>query len=130
MTSATTLVGQAIGRADAMLARSRVQALLQTGAITGALSGVVFVCMILPLAFLYPNVGSDVLQIAAWSIVINGIFQAMKVRNMILGGGILPSGGDTTGILMGDFTSMVLVGLPLAFLLAFGLGLGVWGVFF
>lgn len=54
--------------------------------------------------------------------------QVAKVANMVRGGGVLPSASDTRGVLIGDATSAFLVGLPLAWLLAFGLDLGIWGV--
>ncbi|WP_245808170.1 hypothetical protein [Deinococcus hopiensis] len=73
--------------------------------------------------------GAQTLHIAFWDVVINGAFQVFKARNMILGGGVVPSGGDTRVAVIGDLIGPFAVGLLLAFLLAFPLGLGVWGVF-
>lgn len=129
MAAATTLIGQAIGRGDSILAQERGHAILRIGIITGLGFGLLYIATIAFLPLFYPNVPSEVLSIASWGIVINGAFQVVKVRNMILGAGVLPSGGDTKGVLLGDATSAFLVGLPIACLLAFVLGMGVWGVF-
>lgn len=76
------------------------------------------------LPHLYPGMGAQTLHIAFWDVVINGAFQVFKARNMILGGGVVPSGGDTRVAVIGDLIGPFAVGLLLAFLLAFPLGLG------
>jgi Na+-driven multidrug efflux pump len=58
----------------------------------------------------------------------SAVFQPLKVSNMTLFG-ILASGGDTKFLLISDLITVFLVGLPLAYVLAFNLGLGFWGVF-
>ena len=62
-------------------------------------------------------------------ILINASTQIFKVRNMIVGGGILPSAGDGKGIILGDAVGAFVVGLPLAIMLGLYTPLGVWGVF-
>ena len=48
---------------------------------------------------------------------------------MVLGAGVLPSGNDVRGVILGDVTGAFLVGLPLAVLLGLHTPLGVAGVF-
>src|SRR6478752_5329413 len=53
----------------------------------------------------------------------------VKVRNMVLGAKMLPSGDDVRGMIMGDVVGAFVVGLPLAVLLGLHTPLGVAGVF-
>ena len=129
MVAATTLIGQAVGRGDPDLAQARVKTLLRIGTITGLGFGTLYLGTAFLLPVFYRHVGPGVLHIAAWGIVISAGFQAVRVRNIILGGGVLPSGGDTRTVIIGDFLGSFALGLPLACLLAFGLHWGVWGVF-
>ncbi|WP_019585774.1 MATE family efflux transporter [Deinococcus apachensis] len=126
--AATALIGQAVGQGDAGLARERARAVERFGLVTGVAFGVLFALSALALPALYPSVGAEVRQIALTTILVNAAVQVVKVANLVRGGGVLPSGSDTRGVLMGDAISAFAVGLPLAWLLAFGLDLGVWGV--
>ena len=129
MIAATTLIGQAVGRGDPDLAQSRVRALLRVGAVTGWGFGTLYLGTALLLPVFYPHVAGSVRHIAFWGIVISAAFQAVRVRNIILGGGVLPSAGDTRTVMIGDALGAFALGLPLAYLLAFPLHCGVWGIF-
>nr|WP_045234494.1 MATE family efflux transporter [Deinococcus pimensis] len=129
MSAATSLIGQAVGGGNHQLALLRANVIVRTGLLTGVGFGVLFGLTAFALPTLYPRVGADVLAVAVWGIVINAVFQWAKVGNMIRGGGVLPSAGDTRGVLLGDVVGAFAVGLPLAWLLAFPLGLGVGGLF-
>jgi Na+-driven multidrug efflux pump len=128
MTAATILIGQAVGAGDLELARTRERALLRAGTVTGLAFAAAYMSTIGLLPILYPHVGTDVLRIATWGIVINGVTHVVKVRNMIVVG-MLPSGGDTRGVVIGDIAGAFTIGLPVGYLLTFQLGLGVWGIF-
>ncbi|GGJ73832.1 MATE family efflux transporter [Deinococcus aquiradiocola] len=129
MSATTALVGRALGRGDAPGAVSWVQRLLRTGLQTGAAFGLLFALSALLLGVLFGRAGADVQHLAAIGILINAAFQVVKVRNMIVGAGILPSGNDTGGVIMGDVIGAFVVGLPLAVLLGLYTPLGVTGVF-
>ncbi len=129
MVAATTLIGQAVGKGDADLVRSRVRALLRAGAVTGWGFGALYLGTALLLPVFYRHLAAGVLHVAAWGIVISAAFQAVRVRNIILGGGVLPSAGDARTVVIGDGLGAFVVGLPLAYLLAFPLHFGVWGIF-
>lgn len=58
------------------------------------------------------------------------VLAPVKVTNMILGGGIVRSGGKTTYIMVIDMVGTWLVGVPLGFLTAFVFHLPVWWVYF
>ncbi|WP_216318875.1 MATE family efflux transporter [Deinococcus aestuarii] len=126
--AATALIGQAVGQGDAGLARERARVVERFGLVTGVVFGALFALSALALPALYPAVGAEVRQVALSAILVNAAIQVVKVANLVRGGGILPSGSDTRGVLIGDAVGAFAVGLPLAWGLAFGLGLGVWGV--
>ena len=126
--AATTLIGQAVGRADASAARAWVARVTHAGLITSLAFGALFALTALLIPLLYPKLGDDVRGLAVLGILINAAFQVFKVRNMVLGAGVLPSAGDARGVILGDVVGAFVVGLPLA-LFSVHAGLGVAGVF-
>ena len=129
MSATTTLVGRAVGRGDADGAVAWVHRLTRAGLGTGALFGVLFGASVLLLEPLFADAGDDVRSMAMLGIAVNAAFQVVKVRNMILGAGVLPSGNDVRGVIMGDAIGAFVVGLPIAVLLGLHTPLGVLGVF-
>ncbi|UTA50350.1 hypothetical protein MSS93_11495 [Deinococcus radiodurans] len=95
---------------------------------TGLAFGLLFALSGLLVPLVFPKVGAEVQHIALLGILINAAAQVIKVRNMILGGGALPSVGDGKGVITGDVVGAFLVGLPLAIGLGLYTPLGVWGV--
>jgi Na+-driven multidrug efflux pump len=80
------------------------------------------------LPLLYQNAGDEVRNGAFILILINAAFQPFRVRNMILGGAVLPSAGDIRGIIYGDTAGAFIVGVPLAIALGLFTPLGMYGV--
>jgi Na+-driven multidrug efflux pump len=78
---------------------------------------------------LFANAGGTVQALAVAGILINAAAQVVKVRNMILGAGVLPSGGDVRGVILGDAVSTFAVGIPLALVLSLATPLGLIGLF-
>ena len=64
------------------------------------------------------NVEDYVLQTAGWLLVAFAVLAPFKVQNMILGGGILRSGGKMKYIMWIDLMGTWLIGIPLGFLCA------------
>lgn len=62
------------------------------------------------------RVSGDVRTIGAKVLVVFAILMPVKVQNMILGGGILKSGGRTRYVMMIDIIGTWLIGVPLALL--------------
>ena len=60
------------------------------------------------------NVSGDVHRIGAEILLAFAVLMPVKVQNMILGGGIIRSGGRTTYIMIIDILGTCLVGVPLA----------------
>ncbi|WP_233554712.1 MATE family efflux transporter [Deinococcus cavernae] len=129
MTAATVLIGKALGSGDAAAAQAWLRRLTRLGLLTALAFGLLFALTSLFVPALFPRVGSDVHRIALIGILINAATQVFKVRNMIVGGGVLPSAGDGKGVIIGDVVGSFVVGLPLAILLGLYTPLGVWGVF-
>lgn len=60
------------------------------------------------------NVADDVREIGADILVAFAILMPVKVQNMILGGGIIRSGGKTKYVMLIDMMGTWLIGVPLA----------------
>ncbi|HET6664324.1 MAG TPA: MATE family efflux transporter [Acidimicrobiales bacterium] len=129
MSATTTLVGRSVGRGDAAGALEWVQRLTRAGIGTGVIFGVLFGASVLLLEPLFADAGDEVRAMALLGIAVNAAFQVIKVRNMILGAGVLPSGNDVRGVILGDAVGAFVVGLPLAIVLGLHTPLGVLGVF-
>ncbi len=128
MSAATTLIGQSVGRGDAAGARRWLARVSRAGLLTGVGFGALFALSALLLPWLYPRLGPEVRAVAITGILLSAVAQPLKVRNMLLGGGALPSGGDGRGVILGDAVGAFAVGLPLA-LLGLHLGWGAAGLF-
>ncbi|AWN24496.1 MATE family efflux transporter [Deinococcus irradiatisoli] len=126
--ASTVLIGQALGRGSAEGAAAWARTIRKRGVVVALACGALFALTAPLLGVLFPHVDSAVRQFALISILVNAAFQIVKVQNMILGIGVLPGSNDPRGVLIGDATSAFVVGLPLAYLLAFPLGLGFWGL--
>ena len=129
MSATTALVGRSVGKHDAVGAAHWAHRVTRAGVFTGLTFGLLFAASALAIPFLFPNAGDDVQALAIVGIVLNGAAQVVKVRNMILGAGVLPSGGDVRGVIIGDGVSAFLVGLPLAVYLGLFTPLGLVGIF-
>ena len=129
MSAATVLIGRALGAGNGSEARAWLRRLTRAGLYTGAGFGALFALSALLVPVLFPQVGAEVRAIAVPGILFLALTQVVKVRNMIVGGGVLPSAGDGRGIIVGDLIGAFVVGLPLALWLGLYTPLGVWGVF-
>lgn len=76
------------------------------------------------------HVNQNVQELAWQIMIVFAVIAPVKVQNMILGGGILRSGGKTGYIMMVDFIGTWLFGVPLGFLAAFFCGLPIPYVYF
>lgn len=129
MSAGTVLIGQSLGAGDAQAARLWLRRITRAGLVTAAIFGLLYALSSLLVPVVFPRVGSEVQHIALIGILINALSQVFKVRNMIVGGGVLPSAGDGKGVIIGDVVGAFVVGLPLAIWLGMHTPLGVWGVF-
>lgn len=126
--AATILTSRAIGEADAPAVWRWSGSVWRFGFFVSIGLGVLFALSALLLPRLFPNAAPATQQLALWGAVLSAVFMPVKASNMI-GFGILASGGDTKYLLVSDVVTVFVVGLPLAYLLAVPLGLGLWGIF-
>lgn len=129
MSAATVFIGQSLGAGDAQAAQVWISRLTRAGIVTALVFGLLYALSSLLVPLVFPKVGETVQHIALFGILIHAASQGFKVRNMILGGGVLPSAGDGKGVIIGDVVGAFVVGLPLAIFLGMYTPLGVWGVF-
>lgn len=78
----------------------------------------------------YQNVSEEARQIGRWILFAFAVVAPIKVLNMVLGGGVLRSGGDTKVIMIIDLIGTWGVGVPLGFLTAFVWKLPIYWVYF
>lgn len=126
--ASTILVSQFIGQGNAKGVWEMSRGVWYLVLIVSSVAGLLFAFMGFALPTLYPNTTSQVHQWGLWAIVLNALFLPVKNSNMTFFG-TLAAGGDTRFLLLSDIITVFFVGLPLAYLLAFPLGLGLWGVF-
>ncbi|PNY83123.1 MATE family efflux transporter [Deinococcus koreensis] len=129
MSSATVFIGRSLGAGDPHAAREWIRRITRVGLLTALVFGALYALSSVFVPTLFPRVGAEVHQIAVAGILISASAQVFKVRNMIVGGGVLPSAGDGKGVIIGDVVGAFVVGLPLAIVLGLYTPLGVWGVF-
>jgi putative MATE family efflux protein len=129
MSATTALVGRSVGQHDADGAEHWVRRLTRAGVFTGIAFGLLFAASAALVPVLFAHAGREVQVLAIIGILMNAAVQVVKVRNMILGAGVMPSGGDVKGVILGDGVSAFLVGLPLAILLGLFTPLGLVGIF-
>jgi Na+-driven multidrug efflux pump len=129
MAATTTLVGRSVGSGDIAEAVAWVRRVKRAGVGTAVAFGLLFAASALLLDPLFGEAGPDVRLMAGVGILVNAAFQVVKVRNMIVGAGVLPSGNDVRGVILGDVVGAFAVGLPLAVLLGLHTPLGYLGIF-
>lgn len=129
MSATTALVGRSVGQRDAESAAAWVHRVTRAGIYTALVFGGLMALSALAVPTLFANAGGTVQALAVAGILINAAAQVVKVRNMILGAGVLPSGGDVRGVILGDAVSTFAVGIPLALVLSLATPLGLIGLF-
>ncbi|HSP78832.1 MAG TPA: MATE family efflux transporter, partial [Myxococcaceae bacterium] len=127
--AALTLVGQDLGAGDLEGMKAKARQVIRLGVGSSVLFGLALAAVSLVEHRFYPNVSPEALRLAILGILLNALFQPAKVMNMVMGNGVLRAGGDTRFLLIADAATVYAVGLPLAILLAFPLGMGLPGIF-
>lgn len=123
------LVGQSIGASELAVARTRARAIMMLGLGASATFGLVLASLALVVRVFFPGISDQALALAKLGIVVNALFQPVKVTNMILGGGILTSGNDTKFLALNGIFTVYMVGVPVALFCGFYLHLGLIGIY-
>ena len=123
------IVGKYLGASDRDRAYEAGGRLLAVG-----LAASVILCFavaaVSPLYVKLFNVEEEVMTTAVKIICVFALFAPVKVLNMILGNGILRSGGKTAYLMCIDIFGTWGVGVPLGLLSAFTFSLPIWWVYF
>jgi len=127
--SAGILVGRDLGRGDFDSACNSSKRLLIYGLTASVVLSVFMVIMRRYYLQIF-RVEPSILELTDRLLIVYAVLAPLKVQNMILGGGILRSGGQTKYTMYVDLMRTWAVGVPLAFMSAFVFELPVFWVYF
>lgn len=111
--AAGILIGNRLGEGEYEKAYEESKKLCVYGIIGSLILSGVIVILRFPYTNIY-NVSGDVKAVGAGILVAFAFLMPIKVQNMILGGGIIRSGGKTKYIMIIDILGTWLIGVPLA----------------
>jgi Na+-driven multidrug efflux pump len=126
--AASILIGQLLGAGRLLEVRVLSRAVIGFCLLVSACLALLHFSSRFAVPWLYPSIESSVLSVVIQLVVINAILQPIKVLNMVLGNGILTSGGDTAYVFRVDVCTTYLIGLPVAFLGFTVFKLGIYGI--
>lgn len=75
--------------------------------------------MVSPLYVRFYNVGTELRELTKKLLIVYAVVAPVKIQNMILGGGIIRSGGKTKYIMWIDMAGTWIFGVPLGVFAAF-----------
>ncbi len=127
--AAGIMVGRALGEGENEKAFTSAQKLLKTGFVGSAILSLLLLLFQSYYVQMF-NVTQDVRLMTGRILIAFAVVSPVKVQNMILGGGILRSGGKTKYIMVIDIIGTWIFGVPLAFFTAFLLKLPIEWVYF
>lgn len=127
--AAGILIGKRLGAKEYDAAYEESKKLMGYGAAGSLILSVLLAGLRWPYVSLY-NVEPEVQATAAGLLLAFAVLAPVKVANMILGGGIIRSGGKTAYIMVIDLAGTWLVGVPLGLITAFALHLPIVWVYF
>ena len=122
--AAGVMVGKRLGRKEYDEAYTESKKIMYAG-----LAGAVAVStLLILLAGLY-RVDGSVKELGKILLIVFALYAPIKVENMILGGGIIRSGGNTKIIMVIDIVGTWCIGIPLCLLAAYVFKWGIVGVY-
>ena len=127
--AAGILIGKRLGQKDYDSALNESKRLCWYGLIGSVALSLVLIAVAAPYTRLY-HVEPSVCHTAVLLLAEFAVLAPVKVLNMILGGGIVRSGGQTKYIMIIDMAGTWLVGIPLALITAFVLKMPIVWVYF
>ncbi|RKW35362.1 MAG: MATE family efflux transporter [Lachnospiraceae bacterium] len=127
--AAGIIIGRLLGNGEYDVAYSRSKTIMKMGLIGSLLRSALLILLGHAYTELY-NVSEETKTSCIYDIFAFAVISPVKVQNMILGGGIIRSGGKTKYIMWVDIIGTWLFGVPLAFISAFILKLSIPYVYF
>ena len=126
--AAGVMVGKRLGRKEYDEAYTESKKIMYAG-----LAGAVAVsALLILLAGVYTGlyrVDGSVKELGKTLLIVFALYAPVKVENMILGGGIIRSGGNTKTIMIIDIIGTWCIGIPLCLLAAYVFKWGIVGVY-
>lgn len=126
--AAGILIGNLLGQGDVQAAGLRAKQLMRLTLLGGIAVSVVIVGLA-PFYVSFYSVSGEASDMAIKLLRVFGVVIWMKVANMVLGNGILRSGGQTKFTFYVDILGLWGIGVPLGFLAAFILNWSIVGVY-
>ena len=127
--AAGVLIGKQLGKEEYENAYGSSKKLMFYGFVCSVIISVLIVAFSPVYVKLY-RVEPEVRQLTRQILLAYAVIAPFKVQNMILGGGILRSGGKTNYVMYIDLIGTWGIGVPLGLLAAHGLGLPIYWVYF
>lgn len=112
------LIGKSLGRREYAQAYADAKKLMRCGAVGSAVLSVLLIALS-PLYVRLYRVEPSLRSLTRYVLLAFAVIAPVKVQNMILGGGIIRSGGKTNYIMWVDIIGTWLFGVPLGLLSAF-----------
>ena len=126
--AAGVLIGKRLGRKEYDAAYGDAKKIMVTGLVGAAVVSSLLVGLAGQYVGLY-RVEDEVRTLGHMLLVVFALYAPIKVENMILGGGILKSGGNTRMVMIIDIAGTWGIGIPLCFVAAYVLHWGIVGVY-
>lgn len=123
-----TMVGHEMGSKTIASMRETANEIFRLGLYSSIFFGTLLAVCSVFVGYIFTDISSEILEMAAWAIVFFAIFQPVKVSNFIFCNGILKGGGDVNYVMYVDAFCVFVVGLPMAYYLGFTLEKGFYGV--
>ncbi|MDD6207731.1 MAG: MATE family efflux transporter [Clostridiales bacterium] len=127
--AAAVMVGKRLGSNDNEGAYVVSKYLMKTG-VLGSLVVSVLLVLLIPFYVKWFSIGPEVARLTKYIVYALALVLFAKITNMILGGGILRSGGRTRITLCVDLVGTWVFGVPLGLLAAFVFHLPIYMVYF
>lgn len=126
--AAGILIGKRLGERKYDQAYQESKWICLYGLVGSVILSVALVLLRMPYVWIY-KVGESVHSIGSWLLVAFAILTPVKVANMILGGGIIRSGGKTKYIMIIDMLGTWGIGVPVAVITGLVLKLPIFWVY-
>lgn len=126
--AAGVMVGKRLGKKEYEEAYAESKKIMYAGLI----GSVIVAAFLILFAGVYTGlyrVDDNVKELGKILLIVFALYAPIKVENMILGGGIIRSGGNTRIIMLIDIIGTWCIGIPLCFLAAYVLKWGIVGVY-
>lgn len=127
--AAGILVGKSLGKGKYEKAYAESKQMMICGFAGSVLLSAALI-MVSPLYVKFYNVGTELKELTKKLLIVYAVVAPVKIQNMILGGGIIRSGGKTKYIMWIDMAGTWIFGVPLGVFAAFFLKLPVTYVYF